>query len=121
MLYKFILVFLLFAFTQNSSFGQDKSGPPKKDQSMKSKRKMRKAARKKWKEDRATKRAEEKRIRDYQKRTQTKEVQKRMKRSKKIAQRNHDNKREPFFERMFKKKGKSSKKSKERAPKVKQY
>ncbi|MDF2448949.1 MAG: hypothetical protein K0R26_1453 [Bacteroidota bacterium] len=98
-----------------------KSDPPKKDQSIKSKRKQRQADKKKWKEDRKNKRLEEKKIRDHHKRIQTKEVRKRMKKSKGKAIRNNTHQREPFFQRMFqKKRGKGSRQSKEKAPKVQQ-
>ena len=94
-----------------------------KDQSLKSKRKLRKEDRKQWKEDRRNKRAEEKKVRDYHKRIQTKEVRHRMKRSKKTAARNRDHTREPFFQRMFHKKGKGKrvKQPTEKTSKVKQY
>jgi hypothetical protein len=122
MLSKFlILLFVFLLGSTESVMSQSNAGPPKKEQSMKSKRKMRIAERKKWREDRANKKAEEKRLHDYQKRTQTKEVRKRMKKSKEKAIRNNNNQREPFFERMFKnRKGKSSKAPKERRKKIRQ-
>ena len=116
-----ICIIIMFAF-QNTCLAQDGGDPPKKDQSIKSKRKERQEDKKKWKEDRRNQRAEEKKIKAHHKRIQTKEVRKRMKRSKSTAQRNHDHKREPFFQRVFKKKrGKGSKQPKEKASKVKQY
>mgnify|MGYP001552563124 CR=1 FL=1 len=117
------LVCLLFVlFTQSTLLAQEGGDPPKKDQSIKSKRKQYKEDKRKWKEDRRNQRAEEKKVRDHHKRIQTKEVRKRMKRSKATAQRNHDHKREPFFQRVFKKKrGKGSKTPKEKTSKVKQY
>ena len=115
--YFFILFFIFSAPV--TSLSQDKGGPPKKDQSIKSKRKLRKADRLKWKEERRNKRAEEKKIRAHHKRIQTKEVRKRMKRSKGKAIRNNDHQREPFFQRLFKKKrGKASKQPKEKVKKV---
>jgi hypothetical protein len=109
---RFLKVILLSVFvfvTNQVVIAQDapsKSDVPKKDQSIKSKRKQRKADKKEWKEDRKKKKAEEKMIRDHHKRIQTKEVRKRMKRSKKTALRNHDHKRKPLFERMFNRDGK---------------
>jgi hypothetical protein len=102
--------------------GGGKSDPPKKDQSVKSKRKQYKADKKKWKEERRNKRAEEKKVRDYHKRIQTKEVRKRMKKSKGKAIRNNTHQREPFFQRLFqKKRSKGSKQPKEKGAKVQQY
>ncbi len=119
-----VLIFLMFTL-QSQCLAQESGGkadPPKKDQSLKSKRKLRKQDRKQWKEDRRNKRAEEKKIRNHHKRIQTKEVRRRMKRSKQTATRNHDHKREPFFQRIFTRKGKHAKKQpKEKASKVKQY
>jgi hypothetical protein len=122
---KFIRIFFLFlviTLTQNTLLAQGNAGPPKKDQSIKSKRKQRKEDKRKWKEERKKKRDEEKMIREHHKRIQTKEVRKRMKRSKKTAQRNHDHTRAPWYERIFNKpgKGKRSKAPKEKSQKVKQ-
>lgn len=104
-----------------SQEGGGKSDPPKKDQSIKSKRKQRKADKKKWKENRKNKRAEEKKIRDHHKRIQTKEVRKRMKKNKGKAIRNNTHQREPFFQRLFqKKRGKGPKQPKEKTTKVQQ-
>jgi len=117
--------FLLLTILQNPCFSQEgggKSDPPKKDQSIKSKRKQYKEDKRKWKEDRRNKRAEEKKIRDHHKRIQTKEVRKRMKKSKGKAIRNNTHQREPFFQRLFqRKRGKGSKQPKEKATKVQQY
>lgn len=122
---KIFFSFLLVIFFQSACLAQGdggKAGPPKKDQSIKSKRKQRKEDKKKWKEDRKNKRAEEKKIRNHHKRIQTKEVRKRMKKNKGKAVRNNTHQREPFFQRLFqKKRGKSSKQPKEKASKVKQY
>lgn len=112
-------------FIQNACLSQEgggKSDPPKHDQSMKSKRKLRKADRKEAKEKRKAEKAERKKIKAHHKRIQTKEVRKRMKRSKGKAIRNNTHQREPFFKRLFqKKRGKGSKKPKEKASKVQQY
>ena len=113
---KIIFCLLFFYSFQNVCLAQE-GGEGKKEQSLKSKRKLRKEDRKKWKEERRTKRAEERKIRNHHKRIQTKEVRKRMKRSKQTAGRNRDHKREPFFQRIFKKKGKRSRAPKERASK----
>lgn len=122
MIYKIIIIiFLAFSFQKPLIAQESGNGAPRHEESFKSKRKQAKADRKQAKEDRKNKKAEEKRIRDHHKRIQTKEVQKRMKRSKVKAQRNHDNKRDPFFQRVFKKKrGKASKKPKEKTTKLKQ-
>ena len=110
---KIILLVCFVSFSQNPCLAQE-GGPPKT--SIKSKRKQRKEDKKKWKEERRKKRAEEKMIRDHHKRIQTKEVRKRMKRSKKVAQRNHDHQRAPWYERIF---DKSGKRKKGKAPKEK--
>ena len=118
------IILLTICLTLNYSISaQDapsKPDVPKKDQSIKSKRKQRKADKKEWKEERKLKKAEEKKIRDHHKRIQTKEVRKRMKRSKKTALRNHDHKKKPFFERIFSKEGKGRhSKKREKTTKVK--
>lgn len=119
---KIIFCILFSIFLQNACLAQSGGDAPKKEQSLKSKRKLRKEDKKKWKEDRRNKRLEEKKIRDHHKRIQTKEVRKRMKRSKQTATRNREHKREPFFQRLFKKKGgKRVKQPKEKSSKVKQY
>ncbi len=122
MFLRFISSLFIICFFQNTLLAQDGGGPPKQDQSIKSKRKLRKADKKKWKEDRAAKRAEEKKIKAHHKRIQTKEVRKRMKRSKNKSQAIRANKREPFFKRLFNKQGKrkTAKQHKERASQVKQ-
>lgn len=120
-LYIFILCFVLLG-AQNTVLAQSNGGPPKKDQSIKSKRKQRQEDKRKWKEERKKKRDEERMIREHHKRIQTKEVRKRMKRSKKVAQRNQDHVRAPWYERIFNKpgKGKRGKAPKEKTQKVKQ-
>jgi hypothetical protein len=80
------------------------SGP--KEKSLKSERKVRRELRAEAKEKRRKERAEKKAIKKYHKRLQTKKVRKRMKASRKTAIRNHDNKREFFIKRWFKKKKK---------------
>ena len=118
MFIRLIIIFIFTLLLQNVSIAQEsggKSEAPKKDQSFKSKRKLRKADKKEWKEKRRNERAEKKKIRDYHKRIQTKDVRKRMKRSKGKAIRNNAHQREPFFKRLFqKKRGKASKQAKEK-------
>ncbi len=113
---KLIVLFLFLIFVMPQSFAQDGGGPPKANTSIKSKRKKRKEDRKRFKENRSNKRAEEKKIRNHHKRIQTKEVRKRMKKNKGVAQRNRDHKREPLFNRLFKNK-KRSKASKQKTEK----
>ena len=120
MILRFIYILLFFSFLQTPLLSQEGGGPPKKDQSIKSKRKQRKEDKKRWKEERRNKKAEEKKIREHHKRIQTKDVQKRMKRSKKVAQRNRDHKGTPWYEKLFVRKGKKAKASKEKSSKVKQ-
>lgn len=103
---KFFTSVLFVCLLQNSFYAQENNGPPKKEQSIKSKRKLRKADKRKWKEERAAKRAEEKNIKAYHKRLQTKAVRKRMNQSKVKAQRNRDHLKEPLLLRFFNKKRK---------------
>ena len=115
-----ISLLIFFAVGTNSSLTAQEGGGGKPNTpatTWKGKRKQRKADRKEWKQARKDKRAEEKKITAHHKRIQTKEVRKRMKRSKVKATRNHDHQREPFFQRLFKKKGKRVKKQKEHAVK----
>jgi hypothetical protein len=77
-----------------------------KEKSLKSERKVRRELRAEAKEKRRKERAEKKAIKEYHKRLQTKKVRKRMKTSRKTAIRNHDNKREFFVKRWFKKRKK---------------
>lgn len=121
MLFRIVVIFIFTCFIQNACIAQEDGDAPKHEQSLKSKRKLRKADKKKWKEDRRNKRAEEKKIRNHHKRIQTKSVRKRMKSNKGKALRNNAHQREPFFKRLFqKKRGKGSKQPKEKASKVKQ-
>jgi hypothetical protein len=124
-LIKLVYIFIFCLFISASCFSQEGAAKPEKathEQSFKSKRKMAKADRKDAKERRKAKKAEEKKIRNHHKRIQTKEVRKRMKNSKGKAIRNNSHQREPFFKRLFqKKRGKASKKPKEKTSKVQQY
>jgi hypothetical protein len=122
MFLRIFFLFVTFSILQGACFAQEGGGPPKKEQSVKSKRKQYKEDKRKWKEERRNKRAEEKKIRDHHKRIQTKEVRKRMKRNKGKAIRNNTHQREPFFQRLFqKKRGKASKQPKEKKSKVQQH
>ena len=122
MFLRILFLLVTFLIIQNTCLAQEGGAPPKKDQSIKSKRKQYKEDKRKWKEERRNKRAEEKKIRDHHKRIQTKEVRKRMKRSKGKALRNNAHEREPFFQRLFqKRRGKGSKQPKEKTSKVQQY
>ncbi|MES2763344.1 MAG: hypothetical protein V4677_14115 [Bacteroidota bacterium] len=125
MLVRIFVIFILTMFLQNVGLSQEGGGKPnpgKHDQSPKSKRKLRKADRKEAKEKRKAEKAERKKIKAHHKRIQTKEVRKRMKRNKGKAIRNNTHQREPFFKRLFqKKRGKASKKPKEKTAKVQQY
>lgn len=109
---KLITSIILCAFL-SSSYAQDGGKPNIPATSIKGKRKQRKAAKKEWKKARKLKRAEEKNVKNHHKRIQTKEVRKRMKNSKVRATRNREHKSEPFFQKLFNKKGKRVKKSKE--------
>ena len=114
MVFRIVVIFILAFFLKNACIAQDSKGgdPPKHEKSIKSKRKLRKADKKKWKEERRNKRAEEKKIRNHHKRIQTKSVRKRMKGNKGKAIRNNANQREPFFKRLFQKKDQSNPKKK---------
>ncbi len=97
--------FILYNALSTPVFSQDKGTGPK-EKSFQSERKLRKALKKEAKEKRRKEKAEQKAIKKHHKRIQTKKVRKRMKSSKKTAIRNNENKREPFFKRLFKKKKK---------------
>jgi hypothetical protein len=124
-LIKLVYIFIFSLFISAPCFSQEGAAKPDKathEQSFKSKRKMAKADRKEAKERRKAEKAEKKKIRNHHKRIQTKEVRKRMKRNKGKAIRNSTHQREPFFKRLFqKKRGKASKKPKEKTSKTKQY
>ena len=101
---KYIFAFILFCFTILTQAQDKKTEEDKKGTSIKSEREKRRSDKKKWKEERRRKRAEEKAIRDHHKRIQTKEVNKRMRRSKRKAQHVNENKREFFLIRWFSRK-----------------
>ena len=125
MMFRLIVIIIFTCFLQNAGISQEgggKSDAPKHEQSLKSKRKLRKADRKAAKEKRKAEKAERKKIKNHHKRIQTKEVRKRMKKNKGKAIRNNTHQREPFFKRLFqKKRGKAGKQPKEKTSKVKQY
>ena len=124
-MFKLFFIFIITLFISIPCISQEGGGKadvPKHEKSFKSKRKLAKADRKEAREKRREKKAEEKKIREYHKRLQTKEVRKRMKRSKGKAIRNNDHQREPFFQRLFqKKRGKASKHPKEKTIKIQQH
>jgi hypothetical protein len=97
--------FVLLLFFSFSSFGQPEAKAPSKQAEQK-KRAIRKAERKEAKERRRIEKEERKAIKAYHKRLQTKQVRKRMKKSRKTAIRNNTGKREPWILRLFKKKKK---------------
>ena len=103
---KYLVVFSLIFSISFSSFAQEKGTGPK-EKSVASQRKVQKALRKEAREKRRKERAERKAIRAYHKRLQTKKVRKRMKKSKNKASMRNENRREPFYKRMFKKKKKT--------------
>lgn len=101
MLVRFFFSVIISCFLQITCYSQESGGPPKKEQSLKSKRKLRKADKKKWKEERSAQRAEEKNRDTHHKRVQTKAVYKRMKQSRAKSNAIRLNKREPFYKRWF--------------------
>jgi hypothetical protein len=86
-------------------FGQDNpdggNKPPKTPGTSKM---QRKAARKKWKEERKQERMHRKAVKKKQKQLQTKKTLRRMKRDKRKAMRNNQHKQEFFLKRWFSKK-----------------
>ena len=102
---KRLIFFIVILSTSYSSFSQEKGTGPK-EQSVASQRKINKELRKEAREKRRKERAERKAIKAYHKRLQTKKVRKRMKESKHTATLHNENRREPFFRRIFKKKRK---------------
>jgi len=105
---KYLILFFSLISFYNPAISQDKSsGTGPKEQSIKSKRKIRKIQRKESAEKRRKEKAERKAIKAHHKRIQTKKVRKRMKKSKNRATLNNDNRREFFLVRWFKKKKKT--------------
>ena len=103
-IFKYIFTFFIFCFVVSVHAQENKSEADKKGTSIKSEREKRRSDRKKWKEERRRKRAEERMIRNHHKRIQTKEVNKRMRRSQRKAKRINENKREFFLIRWFSRK-----------------
>ena len=101
MIIRFCFSFVILCFLSINGYSQESGGPPKKEQSIKSKRKLRKADKKKWKEERSAQRAEEKNRDAHHKRVQTKAVYKRMKQSRAKSNSIRENKRDPFYKRWF--------------------
>ena len=99
---KYIL-FLLIWFS-GGAFGQENPGGGDKSKVPSNGRIQKKAARKKWKEQRKHEKAEKKAVRKKQKQLQTKKTRKRMKRDKRKAMRNNQHKKEFFLKRWFGKK-----------------
>ncbi len=95
-----LLLSLLSLFTWTNFQAQEKgTGPREKTfkQELKSNKQLRREAR----DRRRMEREERKAVKKYHKRLQTKDVRKRMKASRRKAQRYHDNKREFFLKRWF--------------------
>lgn len=105
MWFKRLIFFIVISTTSYSSFAQEKGTGPK-EKSIASQRKINKELRKEAREKRRKERAERKAIKAYHKRLQTKKVRKRMKQSKHSATLHNENRREPFYKRIFKKKRK---------------
>jgi hypothetical protein len=103
---KLIFVFIAICTLKSTPLFSQEKGTGPKEKSFQSERKIRKALKKEAKEKRRKEKAEQKAIKKHHKRIQTKKVRKRMKSSKKTAIRNNENKRDPFFKRLFKKKKK---------------
>ncbi len=99
----YLLVILLIPL---STLAQEKGTGPK-EKTFQSQRKLNKQLRKEAREQRRKERAERKAIKAYHKRLQTKKVRKRMKSSKHTATLHNENRREPFYKRLFKKKKKT--------------
>lgn len=99
--YTFIF-FLTFSFISYSQKPPETKAPTKAAEQ--NKRAIRKQEKKEAKERRRIEKEERKAIKAYHKRLQTKQVRKRMKRSRKKAIMNNTNKREPWIKRVFKKK-----------------
>jgi hypothetical protein len=99
-----LIIAILFA---SEIYSQEKgTGPREKSfkEELKSNRDLRRERRAKRKQEKA----EQKAIKAHHKRIQTKAVRKRMKQSRGKSTRYNENKREPFFKRLFRKKGKRS-------------
>jgi hypothetical protein len=100
--YFFVLI-LLFSI---NTFGQAPEGKSPSKQAEQKKKANRRADRKEARERRKIEKQERKAIKAHHKRLQTKDVRKRMKKSRKKAIMNNTGKREPWYKRMFRKKKK---------------
>ena len=105
MWFKKLIYLVLILLIPLSNLAQEKGTGPK-EKSIQSQRKLNKQLRKEAREQRRKERAERKAIKAYHKRLQTKKVRKRMKKSKRTATLHNENRREPFYKRLFKKKRK---------------
>ncbi len=103
------IFFLLFLFISVPALAQDNSAPNKEEKKneVMSARMKRQKAKKEWKEKREKERADQKAVRDHEKRLQTKATRKRMHRDQRKANRINQNKKEFFLIRLFKPKPKT--------------
>ena len=99
-----IIAGLLFIVLSLSAAAQAQNGTGPKEKTVRTEMRSERKARQKDREQRKLEKQERKAIEAHHKRIQSKAVRKRMKHSRKTALRNHDNKREFFAVRWFKKK-----------------
>lgn len=106
-----IKVFLICSIFFISVFSQEDGpkGAGENDKSIMSEMREKRAARKAAREARRREREHKKAVKEYHKRTQTKAVRKRMKESQRKADMYNQNKREPWYRRIFKRKPKTRK------------
>jgi hypothetical protein len=100
----FRLSFILFLFVSAPVFSQDNAANTKteKKNDVESRKLKRKKAKAEWKARRQKEKGDRKAVRDHEKRLQTKETRKRMKKDRAKANRNNANKKEFFLIRLFK-------------------
>lgn len=101
-----LLSALLAVCMSVSAAAQDNKGTGPAEKSIKAEIGIKKQQRREARERRKRERQERKAIKRHHKRIQTKKVQKRMKESRQTAIRNNEHRREPFYKRWFRKKGK---------------
>lgn len=101
LLRKIILLFICLMPLLVSAQEEKKSGTENSPAATKAQRKK---AKQKWKEARIIERDNKKAIKEYHKRLQTKKTLKAMKKEKKKGDKMRANKKETFFQRMFRKK-----------------
>jgi hypothetical protein len=106
MLKKLFVLILLLIFS--SAYEAQNKGTGPGEPSAREEIRIRKQRKHEAREKRKLEKAERKKVKAHHKRIQTKTVQKRMKKSKKTAIRNNDNKREFFMKRWFRKKNKGA-------------